>query len=319
MLETLQSVAEKCDGVRCDMAMLVLKDVFEKTWAEVPTFEPRGGFRQKPGGRGPAVPEVPGARDGEFWQLAVPSIRKAHPEFLFLAEVYWGLEERLHSLGFDYTYDKELYDAVVHRDPLAVQERLTAVTPQFIGSAAHFLENHDEPRIASILSPAEHRAAALLILALPGMRFLHQGQLTGAQVKIPVQFARWKAEPTEPGVERLYREILSALPNTAVGRADGRVLMPRESSPDNLTQKSIVLVQWQADPKQFDLVAVNLAPHRSQCYAPLSVEGLAGQEWLMRDLLGTEEYRRSGRDLVDRGLYLDLPEHAAQIFHFSPA
>ena len=69
---------------------------------------------------------------------------------------------------------------------------------------------------------------------------------------------------------------------------------------------------------EFDLVVVNLAPHRSQCYATLSLERLAAHNWAMKDLLGQERYKRSGDDLQNQGLYLDLPAHGAQLFHFEP-
>ena len=69
---------------------------------------------------------------------------------------------------------------------------------------------------------------------------------------------------------------------------------------------------------EFDLVAVNLAPHRSQCYVPLKMPKLADYNWSMRDLLGTEAYERFGSDLEAQGLYLDLPEHGAQLFRFAP-
>ena len=63
---------------------------------------------------------------------------------------------------------------------------------------------------------------------------------------------------------------------------------------------------------------MNLAPHRSQCYVPVSVPELAGHNWTLRDLLGTETYERFGDDLAHQGLYLDVPGHGAQLFHFEP-
>ena len=153
MTQLLQSIAGRCDGVRCDMAMLVLNDVFAKTWESFPIAN-----HQSPA--------------SEFWASAIPAVKETHPGFLFLAEGYWGLEARLQALGFDYTYDKPLYDGLVSRDAAGVQRHLLGMPGGAVAASAHFLENHDEPRIASILSPAEHRAAALLILGLPGMRFL---------------------------------------------------------------------------------------------------------------------------------------------------
>jgi hypothetical protein len=83
--------------------------------------------------------------------------------------------------------------------------------------------------------------------------------------------------------------------------------------------QNFVLAQWQAQPPEFDLAAVNLAPHPSQCYAPLSVPGLAAHAWCLDDLLSRQHYLRDGPDLLQRGLYLDLPAHGACLFHAQPA
>jgi len=299
MTQLLQSIAERCDGVRCDMAMLVLNDVFAKTWESFPI----------PNHQSPA---------SEFWASAIPAVKKTHPEFLFLAEGYWGLEARLQALGFDYTYDKALHDGLVSHDAVGVQNHLLRMTAEAIAGSAHFLENHDEPRIASALSPAEHRAAALLILGLPGMRFLHDGQLSGARRKIPVQLSRRALEPSQAEIASIYDLLLTTLPGTAVGQGRGELLKPRAAWPDNATVQNFVVVQWQSRAPEFDLVVANLAPHRSQCYVPLTIQHLAAHNWAMKDLLGQEFYKRSGDDLQNQGLYLDLPAHGAQLFRFEP-
>ena len=310
MKELLLSVAERCDGVRCDMVMLLLNDVFSKTWEHFPHAA------QKP--------------DQEFWADVIPAVKQDHPEFLLLAEVYWDLEARMQELGFDYTYDKQLYDELFWRNAAGAQRRLLGLPREVLARMAHFLENHDEPRIASQLSAAEHRAAALVILALPGMRFLHEGQLTGTRAKIPVQLARRPIEPADPEVAKIYDQLLTTLPATDVGSGQAEVLSPREAWPENPTAQNFVIVQWQAQPSEnpplippesggeFNLVVVNLAAHRSQCYAPLTVPELAEHNWAMRDLLGPERYERFGADLAEQGLYLDLPPHGAQLFHFQP-
>jgi glycosidase len=303
MEAVLRSVARRCDGVRCDMAMLLLRDVFARTWKDFPKTQGTSA-----------------ARSGqEFWSSAISSIRKEHPKFLFLAEVYWDLEQRMQELGFDYTYDKRLYDALTAQDAAGVQRRLQGRPAPVLAKDAHFIENHDELRAAAQLRPDQQRAAALVILGLPGMRLLHEGQLTGARIRTPVQLVRRAAESPEPATRELYERMLAVLQSTAVKEGAGRLLAPRPAWPENRTSENFVLVQWQAQPPQFDLVAVNLAPHRSQCYAPLSIGSLATHNWTMKDLLGSEQYVRWGDDLQTQGLYLDLPPHGAQLFHFEPA
>jgi glycosidase len=191
MIDVLKSVARHCDGVRCDMAMLLLNDVFDKTWATFPSGEP--------------------APAGEFWADAIAAVKRSHPKFLFIAEAYWNLEPRLHKLGFDYIYDKTFYDVLTRRDFESLHAHVQSVGGAF--NPVRFLENHDEARIASILSVSEHRTAAAFLLNQPGMRLLHDGQLTGRKRRAPVQFARYWPEPHDPEIADIYRSLLSSGPS----------------------------------------------------------------------------------------------------------
>lgn len=296
--EALQALARRCDGVRCDMAMLLLNDVFVQTWRDFPASEPP-----------PAT---------EFWAKALRTVKAAQPDFLFVAEAYWGLEPRLQELGFDYTYDKQLYDHVVARDYRGLHRHLATRPPAFQRASLHFLENHDEPRIATRLSPAEHRAAALLTLGLPGARLVHDGQLTGARLRALIQLGRRPPEPVDPEVQAAYDHLLRALADSAVGHGEGKLLAPRPAWGENPTWENFVVVLWQREAPDFDLVVVNLTPCRSQCYAPLEAPNLTQYNWRLADRLGEERYERYGDDLESQGLFLDVPPHAGQLFHFQP-
>ena len=299
MTGQLQEVAGLCDGVRCDMAMLVLNEAFANTWNKYPIGQPR--------------------IETEFWAEATSAVRRRYKGFLFLAEVYWGLEGRLQSLGFDYTYDKTLYDRLIMWEPGTVQKHLLGLPASNVSGSAHFLENHDEPRVAGKLEPATHRAAALTILGLPGMRFLHEGQLSGWRRRLPVQLLRRAREPENAELRQMYDQLLGALPMSAIGQGTSALLTPRQAWPDNPTAQHFILVQWTGPNSRFDLVAINLAPHRSQCYAPVQLPSPAPQTWTLNDLLGDERFIRSHDELKQRGLYLDLPPHGVQILHFEPA
>jgi hypothetical protein len=169
MRQLLVSIASKCDGVRCDMAMLLLNEVFARTWAHLPVDGPDP--------------------KNEFWPAAIAEAKQAQPGFIFMAEVYWGLEGQLQSLGFDFTYDKALYDDLIWRHPADAQQKLLTHPPDYVARSVHFLENHDEPRVADKLSPAENLAAALAILGLPGMRFLHEASSPGHESKCRCNWA----------------------------------------------------------------------------------------------------------------------------------
>ena len=97
LLAELQRIATQCDGVRCDMAMLVLPEIFERTW---------------------------GINAAPFWPRATSKIHADLPGFIFLAEVYWDMEWTLQQQGFDYTYDKRLYDRLKQGAARPVREHL---------------------------------------------------------------------------------------------------------------------------------------------------------------------------------------------------
>lgn len=92
----------------------------------------------------------------EFWSFMNSSIKHKNPEAFLLAEVYNPTLYRdyIHKGKMDYLYDKvELYDTLKHiiqghgsTDHLAaVQAGLADIEHHML----HFLENHDEQRIAS--------------------------------------------------------------------------------------------------------------------------------------------------------------------------
>jgi hypothetical protein len=291
MLGELRSISRLCDGVRCDLAMLQLNTVFAKTWAGFPV--------------GPAP-------KGEFWADTIANIKSENPDFLFLAEAYWGLEPRLQSLGFDYTYDKRVYDFIVERRPADLQHHLTESSRDQLSASAHFLENHDEVRIASVLSPAEHRAAALLTLGLPGMRMLYEGQMDGRRLRVPVQFARWPNEPVDHKIHSIYQEMIAALKHSAVGHGEWTLLRCDGSSSD-----SIFIIQWQKVPGQFDLVVVNLAAKHAQCRVRPEVRDWSACEWNVREAVNRDVVSTDVCEIHDGALSLELSAHAAYLLRFS--
>jgi len=163
VVETVQEIATQCDGIRCDMAMLMLNSIFERTW----------------GARAGARPV------GDYWTTLIPRIKERQAEFKFIAEAYWDLEWELQQQGFDLCYDKKLYDRLEHGSAEQVRMHLVA-DPAYQQKLLRFIENHDEPRAAATFSAEKARAAAVATLTLPGTRLLHQGQLEGLRVRLPV-------------------------------------------------------------------------------------------------------------------------------------
>ena len=286
MREELGRIADRCDGVRCDMAMLVLPDVFASTW----------GISAQP-----------------FWPQATEAVRAKVPGFLFMAEVYWDLEWTLQQQGFDYTYDKRLYDRLEEGHARPVREHLQAGL-DFQDHLVRFLENHDEPRAAATFAPEAHRAAAVLTFLTPGLRLFHQGQRTGKRVRIPVHLGRGPVEAADADIGAFYEQLLRCLKDPAFREGGWQLLECRPAWPENESWASFVAFAWTGPGQRRRLVAVNYAGHQSQCYVAMPWTDLEGREWRLHDITGSAAYDRGGDDLARGGLYLDMPAWGYHVF-----
>jgi len=289
MIGELEKIADRCDGVRCDMAMLVLPDVFGRTW---------------------------GRRAPPFWPRAIERARERVPGFCFLAEVYWDLEWTMLQLGFDYAYDKRLYDRLRAGGARPVRDHLLAGL-DYQSRLARFLENHDEPRAAASFPPGMHEAAAVVTYLSPGLRFFQQGQLEGRRKHVSPHLVRAPLEPPDETLRRFYADLLGVL-----GRPichDGRwcLLECVPAWEGNWTWETFLCCCWQARDEPALLVAVNYAAHRSQCYVRPRLPDLGGRAVRLRDLLGPARYQRAGDELMSRGLYLDLAPWGYHVFELA--
>jgi len=286
MLGELLKVAGRCDGVRCDMAMLILPEVFYRTW----------GIVSQP-----------------FWPRATRHIRESFPQFTFMAEVYWDMEWTLQQQGFDYTYDKRLYDRLRAGDARPVREHLLSGL-DYQNKLARFLENHDEPRAAAVFAPEVHEAAAVVTFLTPGLRFFHQGQFEGRRKRISPHLVRAPDEPVDARLHRFYDELLAILRRPAVREGEWRLLECTPAWEGNGSSDAFVACAWQGREGELLIVAVNYAAHWSQCYAQLPFLDLHDRTWRLTDLLSDARYDRDGNDLAARGLYLDVPPWQRHVF-----
>ena len=296
MLGVLESIAGQADGVRCDMAMLLLPEVIARTWGE----------RSQPADGSPPV-------DDPFWPAAIARVRRRRPDFLFLAEAYWDLEWTLPQQGFDYTYDKRLYDRLRAADGVAVRGHLQADL-DYQRRSARFLENHDEPRAAAVFPPMVHKAAAVVAFLVPGLRFVHDGQRSGRKVRTGNHLCRRVPEPVDHELHAFYERLLSCMRRPEVRDGGWWLLVRRPAWHDNPTWDRFIAFSWEAPGRRL-LVAVNYGPTRGQCYVVLPWDDLGGQQFRLDDLMNpTVAYERSGDDLERRGLYLDVPAWGHHVF-----
>jgi hypothetical protein len=291
MIGVLREIAGHADGVRCDMAMLALNEVFERTWRRV--------LREK-------WPRP----EGEFW----PEATRAVPDLLYLAEVYWDLEWTLQQQGFHFTYDKRLLDRLHGAPARQVREHLQA-EPAYRDRLARFLENHDEPRSAATLN-GRLPAAAAMLATLPGMRFFFDGQLDGARIKPPVQLGRWRDEPVDRAIRALYGRILRAADEDLFHYGEWKLLDVAPAG--DRTSEDLIAYRWRLD-DAWALTVANLGERPVQGHVAVAGEFSRGTSFDFEDCVSEETYRWRREDIEARGLFVRLAPGAAHVMFVRPA
>jgi glycosidase len=280
-IETISSIARQCDGIRCDMAMLFFNAIFERTWGS------RAGKRPT----------------SDYWVDVISAIKKAHPGFLFVAEAYWDLEWDLQQQGFDFCYDKKIYDRLEHGNGESVRLHLCA-EPAYQQKLLRFIENHDEPRAAAAFSPERHRAAAVTMATLPGARLWHEGQFEGRKIRPPVFLARRPQEPSDQGLQSFYSTLLRNIDNP-VFRGGQWGLCERTGWPDNASFQNLVAWSWLKDHDRY-LIMVNLSDRTVQALVQIPWGDIRGETWRLSDPFSGATYDRDGDEMLAPGLYVEL-------------
>ncbi|MDZ4848170.1 MAG: alpha-amylase family glycosyl hydrolase [Pirellulaceae bacterium] len=291
MIGELMRISEMCDGVRCDMAMLLLPEVFRRTW----------NIETQP-----------------FWPSAISRVQQNHPEFVFMAEVYWDLEWELQQQGFDFCYDKRLYDRLRDGEVIAIRQHLTAEL-DFQNRLARFLENHDESRAASVFTQEKHRAAAIINYLSPGLRFFHQGQLEGCRKKISPHLVRAPQESTDTSLLDFYCQLLDVLRRHVVRDGTWQLLECLEAWNGNWTHDCFVAFGWQGKFEIPIVAIINYSEHPAQCRVRVPFLTPFLKSVQLRDLINSSVYDRDAMSITTEGLFVDLPAWGRHVFEITAA
>jgi hypothetical protein len=287
----LQKIAAHCDGVRCDMAMLQLNNIFDGIWRWLLGGTP--------------VPRQ------EFWSAA----RAAVPDLTLLAEAYWGTEGRLVDLGFSFVYAKDFYDAVRDQDMGGLRSRLGAPAT-WQAHLARFMENHDEPRCAAVFGNNRIAAAATIMGTLPGMRFYQQGEELGLKIRTPIELRIVAEEPPDPLRQSFFAKLLAATRANAFH--DGAWSLIQITGDNEQTAGNLFAWQWRSQ-DSWKLIVVNLSDVTSQGRVHLNGNIDPARDYNLTDAIGDPRYLRHGAEIQEIGLFVRLDSYRAHIFDVAPA
>lgn len=267
MKTVLKNLARHADGVRCDMAMLVNPDTFQRTWGYLLSAEERAFLHQHP-----------------FWEEAIPELkqdaRERGQEFSFIAEAYWDKE----YLGqqFDYIYAKDFYDhlqAIVNgqASPLRadggnnLRDHIRHMMMAYESWGRHykdvlFTENHDERRAIEIFGVGPSKAAAVLAGLIPNSLFLlNQGQARGNRIRPPMQIGRFPEEPGIDQIREFYDRLITLKRSKFFQKGDWSLAELQDDSPSIVSMK----VRYRHQGRTIEgYVCVNFGQTTGSCKLP---------------------------------------------------
>ncbi|MFZ0455112.1 MAG: alpha-amylase family glycosyl hydrolase [Ignavibacteriaceae bacterium] len=293
MIEQLIKISDLCDGVRCDMAMLPLNNVFNNTWA---------GVLNRLGYKKPLE---------EFWKTAIEKVKAKSPEFIFMAESYWDLEWNLQQLGFDFTYDKRLTDRLAADQIKSVVDHLKA-EKSFQLKSVRFLENHDEKRAVEKFGKQKSLAAAAVISTIQGMKFYFDGQFEGKKIKLPLQLGREPNEKVSETKKAFYTKLLKITKDDIFTYGEWSLLKPIPINDKNYSYSNLFTWQWKYN-GNCRIIAINYSGFTSQCRLKFQVNS-SSDNIILFDLLNDQKYIRRADEISESGLYIELKAYNSHIF-----
>lgn len=277
----LLKIGGMCDGVRCDMAMLMLNWVFSYTWQN----------------RAGTPPEI------DFWKNILPKVKKQYPGMVFIAEAYWGLEWDLQQEGFDYCYDKRLYDRLIHETAETIRQHLEADF-NFQSRLIRFIENHDEQRVAGLLSLPRLKAASIIMTTLPGACMMYEGQWEGRKQSNHVLLGRRQNEKPNLEILSFYKKLIP-LAGKISSMGEWQLLSVNGWA-DNQSCRNLIAYSWRNGKKKY-LIAVNFSDVPSQARISMPWISDTHETIKITDLFSRESFYRNNVEIRNEGLFVDLP------------
>lgn len=267
----------------------------------------------------------------EFWNWVIPQVKEVNPDIVFIAEIYnpeqYG--NYIQKGKFDYLYDKVLlYDTLrmllnnqrKTTDIHAVQQRLKGINQHML----HFLENHDEPRIASRLFTGDAwKAVPAMVISATidrGPVMIYFGQEVGEPGKgtegfqgddgrttifdywgVP-EHQKWMnggkfdgglLSPEQKQLRQFYSDLLNlAAKNPALALGEYIDLTLYNIATGNFTDKVHAFIRYHDNEKLLILTSFNIKDQVAKVQIPEDVARTMGldhnEAYIARDLIWRE-------------------------------
>jgi len=340
VIQTIFHVARKFSIIRFDAAMTLTKRHFQRLWYPQP-----GSGGDIPSRVDHALPagEFDHLFPNEFWREVVDLINQEMPNTLLLAEAFWLLEGYfVRTLGMHRVYNSAFMHMIMKEENAKYRELIRNTmhyNPEILKRYVNFMSNPDEQTvIAQFGMDDKYFGAALLMVTLPGLPMFAHGQIEGYAEKYGMEYRRAYSneDPDRHLVRRHEQEIFPLLGKRHLfsqvtnfelydfvdthGRLNEDVI-----TYSNKSGNERVLICYHNRYKETaGWIKTSVGRNMASTDHPKIISrtlgealGFSSQEkvyYIFKDYKTQGEFIRSGKELAERGLYVELKAFQYHVF-----
>jgi hypothetical protein len=181
-----------------------------------------------------------------------------------------------------------------------------------------YIENHDEQRVINILGENPSKAAAVIVLTLPGASLIHEGQMEGNEIKLPVQLGKNPIEDENAELSKFYNLLIQTIAKEDFDEAQWQLSKVAPVGVGDRSYSNIIAYDWRVN-NDLTLIIVNYSIHNSKAHIIIKDFDYGNSQWIFEDIINQKEFRHNGNDLNEYGLYIELEQWESHIFRIKKA
>jgi glycosidase len=336
VIQTILHVARKFAIIRFDAAMTLAKKHYQRLWFPEAGS---GGAIPSRSEHGMTRAQFDALMPKEFWREVVDRAAKEAPDTLLLAEAFWMMEGYfVRTLGMHRVYNSAFMNMLKREENAnyrCVLKNTLEFNPQVLKRFVNFMNNPDEDTaVAQFGKDGKYFGVCTMMVTLPGLPMFGHGQVEGYTEKYGMEFRRgYKDETPDSGlVQRHEHEIFPLLRKRYLfaevenfllydfWAMEGSVNEDVFAYSNSVGEERALVVYHNkyATAKGWIRTSTGFRSKTGIVQKTLG-EGLhlhAQAEYftIARDQVRGLEYIRNSKELVEKGLYLELAAFAYHVF-----
>ncbi|MDI6735424.1 MAG: alpha-amylase family glycosyl hydrolase [bacterium] len=342
VIQTILHVARKFPIIRFDAAMTLTKKHFQRLWFPQPGS---GGDVPSRAGQGMSKAEFDNFFSTEFWREVVDRIAQEVPDTLLLAEAFWLMEGYfVRTLGMHRVYNSAFMNMLKLEENAnyrSVIKNVLEFNPEILKRFVNFMNNPDEhTAVAQFGKGDKYFGIAIMMVSLPGVPMFGHGQIEGFSEKYGMEYTKayWDEEVDWDLVHRHEAEVFPLMRKRHLFSGVENFVLYDFYAPEGFVNEDVFAYSNRVGDERAIIVYHNkYASARGwiKTSSSISVQGdNPGQRrliqkslsealclksdpryyYIFRDCQAGLEYIRSGQELTEQGLYVELGAYHYHVF-----